>query len=354
MFDCSKDVMCFHNDEVTLPQSDRSAMGKRRDNNRDRIKEGLDRDEDPKPFMFCKQGSYAMLTMVQHDDNHYDIDDGVYFEKADLDGKRGGEMSALDARKMVRDAVDDGSFKDAPEVRNNCVRILYAAGYHVDMPVYRRRIEKSLFGEDKEVYELASSDWKRSDARLVTGWFDKENTAKSPDEENGRQLRRVTRLIKKYAQSRESWRGQIASGFAITALVVECFKTSGDREDSALRDTIRAIRNRLEYNTVIDHPTTSGDTISSGNNDPKVRFLKEKLAKALEYLSVLDEADCSRADALSAWDKVYATDFFSLRNVEERSKSAVKESLLTTGMISSLAATEEAAPPRKRGGGNFA
>jgi hypothetical protein len=329
-------------------------MRKRRNNNRDRMKDGLEAKEDPQPFMFCKQGSYAMLTMVQHDDNHYDIDDGVYFEKTDLDGKRGGEMSALDARKMVRDAVDDDSFKTPPEVRNNCVRILYAAGYHVDMPVYRRRKETDAAGQETEVYELASSDWKRSDARLVTDWFNNENKTKSPDEDNGRQLRRVTRLIKMYAQSRDSWRGLIASGFAITALVVECYKSNAQREDLALRETMRAIRDRLEINTVIKHPTTPGENISKGDSDPKVQFLKEKLTKALENLAVLDEAGCSRTKALGAWDKMYATDFFSLRDDTERSKAASESSLLTAGMISTMTAGAEAAPVRKQGGGTFA
>jgi hypothetical protein len=37
---------------------------------------------------------------------------------------------------MVRDAVDDDKFKKPPEVRPNCVRVFYEAGYHVDLPVY--------------------------------------------------------------------------------------------------------------------------------------------------------------------------------------------------------------------------
>lgn len=207
MFDCSDDVTAYHNQKVTLPQPDRTAMRDRRNANRDRLRDGLEKAQQPQPFAFHKQGSYAMLTMVQHDDNAYDIDDGVYFTKEDLDGSRGGEMSAVDARKMVRDAVDDGSFKKSPEVRSNCVRVFYAAGYHVDMPVYRKRLEKRSFGPDEEIFELASADWKRSDARLVTDWFNDENKNQSPDVDNGRQLRRITRLVKKYAQSRASWKG---------------------------------------------------------------------------------------------------------------------------------------------------
>lgn len=354
MFDCTKDVVCYHNDKVTLPQADRSNMRKRRNSNRDRLKKGLTDKGDPQPFMFCKQGSYAMLTMVQHDDNHYDIDDGVYFDKADLDGKNGGEMSALDARKMVRDAVDDGSFKTPPVVKNNCVRIFYEAGYHVDMPVYRRRIEKDFFNNDVEVYEIAGPDWKRSDARLVTDWFNDENRKQSPDEDNGRQLRRITRLIKMYAQTRPSWSGQIASGFAITKLVTESYKPSISREDTALRDTMCAIRDRLLMSLVLKHPTTPNETISKGDNDPKLRFLREKLGLALDDLAVLDERDCTRAKALAAWDRVYATDFFSLRAEPESSQSTKSASILNAGMIRSITAESDRSPVRKEGGGTFA
>lgn len=108
-------------------------------------------------------------------------------------------MTALEARQMVRDALDDGSFKKKPEVRTSWVRVYYDAGYHVDVPVYRVRTEKSPSGEDITIVELASTDWKRSDARDVTEWFEEENEKQSPDTENGRQLRRITRDIKKYA-----------------------------------------------------------------------------------------------------------------------------------------------------------
>src|ERR1700722_17912837 len=131
MFDCASDVEAFHNNEVTLPQAERTAMRGRRDANRDRLKKGLKEKSKPAPREFISQGSYAMKTMVQHPDNKYDIDDGVYFAKEALVGDRGAMMSALQVRQMVRDVIDDGSFKTPPEVRNHCVRVYYEAGYHV-------------------------------------------------------------------------------------------------------------------------------------------------------------------------------------------------------------------------------
>lgn len=325
MFDCADDVLAHHDEVVTLPQAERTNMRQRRDANRDRLKKGLKEGKRPAPREFASQGSYAMKTMVQHANNDYDIDDGAYFEKHVLVGDRGAEMSALQARQMVRDALDDGSFKTPPEVRTNCVRVYYEAGFCVDVPVYRRVTVKSIWGTETYHHELASSDWKRSDARDVTAWFEAENANQSPDQDNGRQLRRVVRQIKKYSRSRESWTNQILSGFGITKLVAECFRGDAVREDRALYNTMKAMRDRLTWNLVVQHPVTPNETITKGSNDPRARFLRERLTEAIGNLAPLFAADCTRSKALKCWDKVFATTFFSDR---DQSKSQAKGGLL--------------------------
>ena len=111
MYDCDKDVCAYHKDEVTLPKTDQDSMRSRRDANRKRLRDGLSKANDPAPSEFVKQGSYAMKTMLRDAANDYDIDDGVYFWKEDLVGDRGAEKTSIQARWMVRDAIDDGSFK---------------------------------------------------------------------------------------------------------------------------------------------------------------------------------------------------------------------------------------------------
>ncbi|MBB4608312.1 cyclic GMP-AMP synthase DncV-like nucleotidyltransferase [Sphingomonas yabuuchiae] len=310
MFDCSKDVRAFHDKQVVLSQAEQTAMRDRRDANRRRLRKGLADNGKPAPIEFVKQGSYAMKTMLQHPQNDYDIDDGVYFRKDDLVGSRGAAMSALDARWMVRDALDDGSFNDAPEVRPNCVRVFYAAGFHVDVPVYRRVDTNGSYS-----YELASgAGWRRSDARDVTAWFDRELNASGQTY----LLRRLVRHVKKFARSRSSWSGRILSGFGITVLVVENRHLDVARDDRAVHETMRAIKQRLDWNLVVSHPVTPGDTITSGDSDGKASFLRSKLDEALGWMEPLFEADCTREKALSCWDKVYNTDFFSARYKEER------------------------------------
>ena len=356
MIDCSKDVLAYHDDEVTLPQAERTAMRDRRDANRKRIRKGLEDKKDPKPIQFCKQGSYAMKNMVQHPELKYDIDDGIYFEKEDLKDSNGVDKSAIDARTMVRDAVDDGCFNTPPEVCSNCVRVHYAAGYHVDIPVYRRVVTTDWFGNEQEHFELASSDWKRSDARDVTDWFDKENQSQSPDILNGRQLRRMTRDIKKFTQSRTSWEEK-ASGLMITTLVTECYQANADREDMALYYTMQGIRDRLKLSLVVHHPVTPNDTITKGDDDPKAQFLRDKLSDAVSWLSILFDSSCTRKQAMAAWDKVYNTDYFSDRLEEEikESKAAAigAPAILTGGLVKSWATAEPRAV-QKEGGGRYA
>lgn len=348
MFDCSDDVLAYHNDEVTLPQADRTEMRGRRDANRKRLKDGLKKNKRPLPRDFCKQGSYAMLTMVQHPENDYDIDDGAYFLATDLVGPNGGEMTALQARQMVRDAIDDGSFKTKPEVRKNCVRVYYEAGYHVDVAVYRIRIARDIFGNETEIYELASSSWKRSDARHVTEWFDKENTRQSPDTTNGRQLRRMTRFTKKFSRSRDSWSTSTASGFTITKLITERYSSDSKREDVALYNTMKAIRDRLNLNLEVAHPVTPNEMLTKGTDDAKTKFLRTKLTDALGWLAVLFDPKCTRTQALAAWDKVFNTDYFSNRDTSTTKASA---SLLRTATpVGGLSFPNRPVTPRNPGG----
>src|SRR5688500_717924 len=107
MYDTSVQVLGYHDTEVNLPSAERTEMRNRRNANRDRLKKGLADADRPAPIGQHTQGSYAMHTMVQDASIDYDIDDGVYFRKEKLVGPNGGEMSALEVRQMVCDALQD-------------------------------------------------------------------------------------------------------------------------------------------------------------------------------------------------------------------------------------------------------
>ena len=357
MYRCHEDILAFHNDEVTLPKSEQDEMRERRNTNRQRQRDGLQRDGEPAPSDFRSQGSYAHRTMVQQPDRDYDIDDGTYFRKDDLKGPRGGDKTAPDAKEMVRKALHDDRFSKPPKVHTNCVRVYYSAGYHVDVPVYREVTTTNIFGDEETHYEIASSDWKKSDPQEVTRWFNRENKRQSPDTTNGRQLRRQTRLLKAFARSRASWRPRIAAGFTITTLIVEeCYRGNGTREDEALYYTMVAMRDRLYTNLAVAHPVVDGEWLTKGPDDGRTKFLRDKLTWAINELSVLFDANCTHTQALNAWDKVFNTTYFKERLKDDKTDGGGDAGAgLSAGIL--IKGAEKAAerrPVDKRGGGRYA
>ena len=348
MFNCHADVKAFHDEKVTLPGSEQDNMRNRRDSNRDRLKRNLENNGKPKPYESVSQGSYRMKTMLRDPENDYDIDDGAYFHKSALVGKRGGEMSSLDARRMVRDAMDDGKFKMAPEVKNNCVRVHYSKGYHVDIPVYRRMVDEDT---DEVHFELASgSGWQRSDARDVTDWYEEERKGTT----DPIQFRRLNRHLKKHARSRDSWKSRNLSGFGITVVLAEKSILIEGREDLALYRTMEAVKNRLDGDTVIEHPVTPDQTITSGDPDAKAGFFRDKLGEALDAFAPLFEGDCEREKALKCWDKAFNTTFFSERyEAEADSNSAASAPAVRSSALRRSTAVAGAAVTT-RGSGRYA
>ena len=323
MFDFHKAITAFHDDRVTLPQPLRDEMRQRRDSNRKRLERGLEKHNQPKPYDSITQGSYAMKTMIQAADNDYDIDDGIYFKRSQLRTKQGNDASALTVRHMICKALTDERFNDPPEVKTNCVRVNYGAGYHVDIPIYRT-------DENGNNPELASTDWIVSNARDVKAWFDKENQSKSLDTQNGRQLRRIVRLFKCFSKSRESWKDTLPSGFALTILVCEQFHPSLDRDDISFYQTLCNIYSRLNQHLDIWHPTTPATLVNRGVSDAKTRNLKTKLYENLLHLRVILSDDCSQDDAVKAWGKVFNTDYFTEYASRDVNTTAVAEASFRT------------------------
>ena len=350
MHDCHTDILAFHDDKVTLPSSERTEMRERRNANRNRIKSGLERDSAPAASDFQSQGSYAHWTMVQQPDKGYDIDDGVFFLKADLVKPRGADRTPREAKEMVRSAVHDARFAQEPEIRTNCVRVHYEKGYHVDLPVYRVIDTTDFLGNRTTRHELASAVWKESDPRAVTKWFVDNNKAQSPDQTNGGQLRRQVRLVKAFARSRKSWRGRIANGFMITTLIVEeCYRADGKREDCSLHETMKAMRDRLLWNRQIRHPVVQLEELTSGPQDGRTGFLLEKLTWALKKLEPLHRADCTRKEALAAWGEVFGTDFFGDGGGQAKASGSVPRVFPAGG-----GAPNSWEPFDRRGGGRYA
>lgn len=306
MLDCSKDVAGYHGDKVALPKDMRDQMRAHRDANRERLHASLTRDEKPAVIEHVIQGSYAMHTMVQSEQNDFDIDDGVVFGYEDLKGLQGGNMPPGNAKQMVCEALQDERFNQTPEVRTNCVRVYYAGGYHVDIPVYRQM--SGTKGGEETWLELASAEWKKSDARAVTQWFKDAVKTRSPAGEPD-QLRTLVRLLKAFSKSRSTWNSP--SGLILSVLAKEQYMPREGRLDEAFYYTIRNIHDRLTCNLMVKHPVLA-ESITRTPEDACMTDFRDHLQKAVDWLSPLeDEHICTRNEALKAWDQVFNTDYFT-------------------------------------------
>lgn len=310
MHNFSTEVLSYHNKQVLLSNTQLSKLRSVRDSNRRRVKEGLRQLGMRQPFLFSSQGSYAMRTVIWKEDHNFDIDDGVYFEKEWLVGPRGAELDPLQARELICNAVHDGSFAQKPEVRMNCVRIWYAQGYHVDMPVYRRVRRSNWWSGDETYFELASSKWKRSDARAVTDWFESNVARFNHDNLHGGQLRRIVRLLKDFAHSRHSWRERTATGFMIAALASKSFKPYPNRDDVCLYEVMKGIASSFWWSYSIVHPVLEDGTITRNDDDGRPKFFVQQLKDILPLLQKLSDLK-TRHSGLAIWDKVFNTDYFT-------------------------------------------
>jgi hypothetical protein len=336
MIDCSKEIRNFHDGRVKLPEDIRKKLSDQAGANERRLKDGLKKAEEPSPTHFVLQGSQAMRTAIQHPDNDYDIDDGVVFTKESLKGRQGSDKTALDARKMVCDALYDDAFKKKPEVRDNCVCVFYNEGHHVDVPVYRMEHPDS----DSTLYEIASADWKDSNPEAVTEWFQKQLTAKHSDKEKPgqHQMRRMVRLTKMFGISRASW--NMPSGFILTVLTNETYWMYNEREDVALYNLIVSMKSRLDGSLVVRHPVLA-ENLTKTDEDPCMVELRDRLSWAIDELKITQTTDLKKK-ALKAWKKVFDTDYFD-DQIEE-----------TSARCSIVVTREEPTDPvLKAGGGRF-
>lgn len=324
MKDCNDNIKAYHEARVKLAPKQRKQLRDRRNANRDRLKNGLERDNQPLPDEFIIQGSYAAKTTIQEPKNAYDIDDGAAFWSGDLKGSHGGHKSPLDAKKMVRDAVDDGSFTTEPEVKTNCVRVHYNDGSHVDIPVYRKTTDAAGITS----YEIASADWKESNPKGVNSWFGECLARRS--ESGGEQMRESIRLLKSYCKNRPGY--SLPSGFVLTVLVDEAYGDHDERMDRSFRNVMIRVLSRLRTSLKVAHPVVAGENLAE-SYDPKCGKLRDLLENSLECLTVLDRPNCTRSDALRAWKKVFHTDYFD-KAIEKADEDEKRLSIAAVASIS--------------------
>ncbi|MBL9169921.1 MAG: hypothetical protein JNN07_19450, partial [Verrucomicrobiales bacterium] len=297
-----RQIQAYESEKVNLSDKVREDLYSKRDTNRNRLKANL--PERVKISSFISQGSMAIRTTVQEENQDYDIDDGVSFHAETLTLEK-ADMTARETQEMVRDALkNDDRLKKPPEIIGNCVRVFYREGYHVDVPSFR--VYRP--GEKDERQELAGENgWRASDPTEINAWFERRvQELNRIQEDAGGQFRRMIRLLKRFARSRgDKW--DLPNGLKLTMLADECFERSLDRDDRAFFDLLQNLANRLQKNLIVLNRAQSKepqDQLTKSDKDPNMIELKKRVNEALEKLAVTRNANSDQKATREPWDWV--------------------------------------------------
>ena len=217
----------------TITSSKRETLKKNRDAIREKIKKYF-KENWPEKIQpkFHWQGSYAMFTIlnpIKDEDGlgAFDLDDGVYFIGDSLDERETVDWYHKEVLAAVKDHTTQGSEDTKP-----CVRVNYADGHHVDLPIYFM-----VNGDAHPTLAHKASPWMDSDPRDFWKWF--------AGREEHPQLRRIVKYLKAWADyTNFSKDGKMPTGCILTMLAVKHFKAN-ERDDIAMKDVLNAMYNEL-------------------------------------------------------------------------------------------------------------
>ena len=273
--------------EISLKPDQRKNLQKGRDAIKELIENYFSEEKGVAKPEFYLQGSYALKTMVQPlGKEDYDLDDGVYLQHTDDDKSR---PSPVEASNLILEAVKGHATKT--ENKKNCVRVVYAEGYHIDLPIYRMIGGKIYLGT------LDGNEWIPSDAKAFNDWFYSRL-------EKTEQMRSCIKYLK---AGKDIWRCDL-KGIHITVLVALNHVPVKSRDDESLVETLAGMFNYLNKNRRIDNPIDPNENLLNDWSDSRITAAVEALAKACEHASKALQLPDKRL-AAEQWRCVLGTRF---------------------------------------------
>jgi hypothetical protein len=311
------DIFTAFNKTIRLNDSKRKSLKKSRKSLRDKIRKYFDekKPNEIKP-KFNGQGSLLMDTIIEPipreiEENgekkkvyYYDVDDGVYFI-----GEKKDRKTIQTYHDWIKEAVD-GHTSTPPVDKNTCVRVIFADGHNIDLPIY--------FKHD-DIPELAhkAKDWLDSDPKAFVEWFEEKVKGKE-------QLRRLVRYLKACSDYRRFKRTdkKMPSGFILTILACNNYY-SHDRDDVALKETLILIQAELQRKFQCLRPTAPKDENLLESYTQKDYFMECLQNLIDDAKSAIEEKNQKKA--CEKWQKHFGDRLpCNLAKDEEEKSSATK------------------------------
>ena len=306
------------NGNLQITSTKKSKLMTSRDSLRDKIREYFKEKHPEYKPKFRGQGSYSMGTMIRTKQDTCDLDNGVYFFPKPSE-------TGTTLQKWVKEAVE-GATATPPQHRQKCVRVIYAGDYHIDLPVYY----KESGTNDTEYPHLAvkNSEWSKSDPKEFKDWFNGKKDEKG-------QLVRTVRYLKAWFDNRSK---KMPNGLTMTVLATNKIKCNA-RDDIALRDTLKEIRNSLKSSWSCVMPTTPNDDLLENYTGDKDYFFDKIDAFIKDADKAIDE-EKNQLQASKLWKK-HLGSYFPDGEDKDVDKQANSLAALATSILDKRAKTDK-------------
>lgn len=323
MYDLEKEFKKFYYNNVVLSKRETTDLREKKKLNIQRLKDGLE-DYNTKNYTDYKiaetleQGSVAMATVTQNEENNYDIDIAIVFDDTNI-----GNKGAIAIKNIVVDSLKPkcSQFNTEPEAKTNCVRITYSGKYHIDFAIYKR-----IKNDDGSYsYQHAGSIWRARDPRAINNWF------KDEVKYHGEKLRQAVRLSKMFCKSRDDWK---MPGGLIQSVLCDEKIQEYSRIDEMFYYTITEIKNRLENSIEVNNPKDESSSLLLVQSDrDKMNNLYNRLDAYLNKLDVLFNEDCSEKQAIEAWYEFFKHDFWTYEERNIAKATTLAESFNSVDIV---------------------
>ncbi|MDJ1506077.1 cyclic GMP-AMP synthase DncV-like nucleotidyltransferase [Xanthocytophaga agilis] len=302
----------FHNN-ISICPSKKQKMMTSKNAIRKLIKETFEElHSEYKPYFYI-QGSYKHGSSTRTEDDWCDLDDGVYFLCTP-------DVTPTTLQKWILEAVDGHtSFK--VEHRKKCIRVIFSAKYHIDIPVYYLAP-----GDEHPYLAVKNEGWIKSDPKEFVEWL------KGKKDKKG-QLVRIIKYLKAWCDYQSF---KMPSGLCMSVLAANhiCYNK---RDDLALLNTLKAIQEEVDDQKFLGAywqckmPTTPKDDLF----EKYTETVKKNFLQALDDLIEDGEeaiSTKSEEEAVDLWAENLGTRFPEIEIKEKLESLRQNSQIISSGI----------------------
>jgi len=316
------------NDNVRVDFTTKKELSEKRDIILDKL-----RADDKLPsFKELNQGSYAMCTGIEpEDDQEYDIDVALKFS-ANKD-----DYDPIDLKNEIYEILENHTDYGA-EIKKPCVTVTYKkegeVAFHVDLVTYLYE-DKDDFNSQLYIANgknVDSQGWGKADPKGLVDYIN-DSVEKGDKRE---QFRRIVRYLKKWKSRRFSSTGHAnPSSIGITLMAADNFSYYGDDDLSSLIHIVDIIKDKFYcvgrtdsgrdiYRIKLSLPNSLnfelGNDVFEKMSDVQMTDFKDKIEKlSADLAEVKYEADEQKQ--YEKLNKIFGDDF----EVQEEKNSAKQQ-----------------------------